>query len=396
MNNINCESKKTCSGCGACTGICPVGAIEHTQNMWGFFEAHANEKCIECGKCRKICQKYQNIHGTRLLDAKMIPMQSGTYEHIMQCSSGGVAYEIGLYGIEHGYIVLGTIYNVSNNRAEMKLAYTREELDEFKGSKYVQSNSARAICQLVSIAKQDPSKKFMVFALPCQIFGIRKLLNESGIRNEVLLIELFCHGVPSYVIWDKFLDEQGFTDNTGVCFRDPRYPWHVCKMRLTNGTREKVLKQEEVPFYQMYFDNVALNDSCYECELRMSQSVADLRVGDCWGKRYSENHDGVSVCAIFSESAYELLDKLVRENRVVEFEEISPQEVMQSQSSFFYEKYDKKKWIDAVEKGIPLQKIVAEYRKQASYKKRIKWTLKKIMSMFPDKAIVWIKKWLVQ
>ena len=364
--------------------------------MWGFFEAHANEKCIECGKCRKICQKYQNIHGTRLLDAKMIPMQSGTYEHIMQCSSGGVAYEIGLYGIEHGYIVLGTIYNVSNNRAEMKLAYTREELDEFKGSKYVQSNSARAICQLVSIAKQDPSKKFMVFALPCQIFGIRKLLNESGIRNEVLLIELFCHGVPSYVIWDKFLDEQGFTDNTGVCFRDPRYPWHVCKMRLTNGTREKVLKQEEVPFYQMYFDNVALNDSCYECELRMSQSVADLRVGDCWGKRYSENHDGVSVCAIFSESAYELLDKLVRENRVVEFEEISPQEVMQSQSSFFYEKYDKKKWIDAVEKGIPLQKIVAEYRKQASYKKRIKWTLKKIMSMFPDKAIVWIKKWLVQ
>lgn len=396
MNNINCESQRSCSGCGACTSICPVGAIDYTQNTMGFFEACANEKCIECGKCKKVCQKYQNIEGTRLLDAKMIPMQSSVHEHVTQCSSGGIAYEIGLYGIEHGYIILGTIYNTSTNRAEMKLAYTRKELDEFRGSKYVQSNSAKAICQMIAIAKKDLSKKFIVFALPCQIFGIRKLLNQNGIENEILLIELFCHGVPSYVIWDKFLDEQGFTQNTGIWFRDPTYPWHVCKMRLVDGTREKILKQEKVPFYQMYFDNIGLNDSCYECDLRMNQSVADLRVGDCWGKRYSENHDGVSVCAIFTEKAYEILNKLIAEKRIVEFEQISPQEVMKAQSSFVYQRCDNKRWIDAAKKRVPLRKIVAEYRKQADYKKRIKWTLKKVMSIFPDRMIVWVRKWFVQ
>lgn len=40
-----------CLACGACEGVCPVGAISMGD---GKFEID-REKCIECGACASIC-----------------------------------------------------------------------------------------------------------------------------------------------------------------------------------------------------------------------------------------------------------------------------------------------------------------------------------------------------
>lgn len=42
----------TCIGCGACTGVCPVGAI--TLNGDGKAEV-AEDTCIDCGACVGAC-----------------------------------------------------------------------------------------------------------------------------------------------------------------------------------------------------------------------------------------------------------------------------------------------------------------------------------------------------
>lgn len=40
-----------CIGCGACEGICPVGAIAVTNGKAQI----DSEKCIKCGSCENIC-----------------------------------------------------------------------------------------------------------------------------------------------------------------------------------------------------------------------------------------------------------------------------------------------------------------------------------------------------
>lgn len=45
-------NQDTCIGCGACTGVCPSGAI--TLNADGKAEV-AEDACIDCGACVGTC-----------------------------------------------------------------------------------------------------------------------------------------------------------------------------------------------------------------------------------------------------------------------------------------------------------------------------------------------------
>ena len=44
--------KNKCIGCGACVGMCPVGAISFDSN--GLAEIDP-AKCIKCGSCEATC-----------------------------------------------------------------------------------------------------------------------------------------------------------------------------------------------------------------------------------------------------------------------------------------------------------------------------------------------------
>lgn len=44
--------KDVCVGCGACVGVCPVGAIELTDEGFAFSDP---EVCIDCGACVGTC-----------------------------------------------------------------------------------------------------------------------------------------------------------------------------------------------------------------------------------------------------------------------------------------------------------------------------------------------------
>ena len=56
MNNIKLADQGACTGCGACSGICPQRCISLTEDIEGFLYPVIDlETCIGCGMCERAC-----------------------------------------------------------------------------------------------------------------------------------------------------------------------------------------------------------------------------------------------------------------------------------------------------------------------------------------------------
>ena len=59
---INILNKDKCCGCFACEAACPTKAIYKIEDEYGnLFPKVDTGKCIDCGKCNKVCIYEQNI-----------------------------------------------------------------------------------------------------------------------------------------------------------------------------------------------------------------------------------------------------------------------------------------------------------------------------------------------
>lgn len=80
-----------------------------------------------------------------------------------------------------------------------------------------------------------------MFGTPCQIAGLNTVLIKKKLRDRVLLVDIYCHGVPSYLIWKKYwmwLDSRhGMKEDKvmKMTFRDKKYSWHKYFMHITSS-----------------------------------------------------------------------------------------------------------------------------------------------------------------
>ena len=137
-------------------------------------------------------------------------------------------------------------------------------------------------------------------------------------RDQFILVDLICHGVPSYLLWKKYLNEQGMLNTLReVRFRNKDAGWRNIEIYLSDGVN-KIMRKESQDLFYNYFDlQVCYMESCYECNYRQS-SKADLRLGDYWGKKYTADdlNNGVSMVVAFTECGEETLYNLNRKNRI--------------------------------------------------------------------------------
>ena len=83
-----------------------------------------------------------------------------------------------------------------------KRATTKNERDEFRGSKYVQSDMT-GIFQ--SVKEDLKNGLFVLFSgTPCQTAGLKAYIGPR-LRDNLLLVDIICHGVPSPYIWRDYL-----------------------------------------------------------------------------------------------------------------------------------------------------------------------------------------------
>lgn len=308
-NNSTTEKNVThiCTGCGACAVACPQKCIDIELNNYGFLESSISEKkCVKCGICKSVCSQNKKDEKEIAL-SELYSVYSMDENVLLLSSSGGIAYELTRYAIKNNLPVVGCSYNYEKNIAEHVVIRNKDEISSITGSKYIQSYTVRAMEEIISY------EKAIIIGTPCQISSLDLLLKSQKKRDNFILIDLICHGVPSYLLWNKFIKEAVNSTVKYISFRDKKISWHKKAMRL-NG---KIYKNENKNlFYGFYNLSNVYNESCYECGHRHTSS-ADIRIGDFWGNKYRKNESGISMVIVNTKTGKTYLNKIKEDGKII-------------------------------------------------------------------------------
>lgn len=321
--NISDESAiRECTSCSMCSAVCPADAIHVHLDKDGFYRPLINNKCIDCGLCTKVCYKFDDkikmttddqlsfysLYGAAVKDSFLL----------QHTTSGGIADILAKTLIAQGYKCIGVKYDNKTNSAKSYIAHDASETDCFRGSKYIQSYSEEAFKQLVQDFKRNKKIKYAVFGLPCQIYAINRYLTLRELREHCILIDLFCHGCPSLNSWSKYikyiLKKSGGSEIKSVNFRSKIRGWgsgfYLTEIDVEGTSTPIIGKIGADPFFELFFSNIILNASCFDCKLRSTLEYTDIRLGDFWGKIYKDNYTGVSGVSIVTKNGENLWNNI--------------------------------------------------------------------------------------
>jgi coenzyme F420-reducing hydrogenase beta subunit len=309
----NVADLSLCCGCSACAAVCPTGAISIAENDKGFLHNQvAEEKCIHCKKCLRVCPFHQ-VQAMDLKNAmKLVAYQSAEKQHQVYSSSGGFSADLAASLNKKGYSVYGVIYNSAKNQAE-HISITPNSVDELskiQGSKYLQSHTENSFKE---IQNTKSNGRFVFFGTPCQVAALDKQLRLQNRRQDAVLVDLICHGVPSNLLWKKYLHEietkYGIQQHPSVSFRSEKGGWHIRSIAITDGKKKYQKIDRKDPFYILFRNSLCDMETCYECPYR-DKSSADIRMGDYWGPRYAKNEQGISMVIGITERGNQIIQDL--------------------------------------------------------------------------------------
>lgn len=330
--NNNIKNIHNCYGCGLCAVVCAKHIIEIKLDSEGFYSPCITDEdgCTNCGMCIDVCSySHNNLSlGSNLI--RSYAVWSDDAQIRCKCSSGGMAFELGRLLLKKGYKICGVRYNPDENRAEHYIATTIEELIPSIGSKYIQSYTVDGFKAI------NRKEKYLVTGTPCQIDSFRRYIQKLRCEDNFVLMDFFCHGVPSMWLWQKYVTavEKIIGKITYASWRNKFTGWHDSWAMSIDGenTGEKVnwhdsynvlmkrkkgsynsrLSQGDV-FYRLFLSDVCLGKACYDkCKYKHCQSSADIRIGDLWGVKFRKDEDGVSGVLTFTERGEELLHHIQR------------------------------------------------------------------------------------
>lgn len=319
-----------CYGCSVCAAVCPKNVISLQLNKDGFFAPVVDENaCIHCGKCVQVCP----MEHVELMPAKEVEAYatwSNDAETRRLASSGGTGLEFALQLQSEGFEFVGVHYNVHKQRAEHYVACNAAEVRGGAGSKYLQSYPLDAFRQLSKL------NKYFVTGTPCQIAAVRNMVRMCKMEDNVILMDFFCHGVPSYKLWQKYLKEketEGIGRIQDVSWRNKQYGWHNSwVMRVVGEKQTKIATWKNGDmFYKFFLSDLCLNHVCYtHCPFKMSCSAADIRIGDLWGDEYDADDQGVTGVLAFTEKGKALIRRANVERRSHSCETIMEGQIRQA------------------------------------------------------------------
>ena len=292
-----------CCGCRTCEHVCPKSAITMKEDEHGFLYPHIDEKaCVDCGLCLKKCA-FQNGYKTR---KEFEPAYGYAARHkdldtMMQSRSGGAFTAVSDWILEQGGVVYGAGYDEKKGFFKVchKRAVDQAQRNEFRGSKYVQSD----LNDVFVLVKQDleEGRNVLFSGTGCQVGALHAFLGEE--YDNLLTMDIVCHGVPSPKFWADFLDmrkRETKGEITAVDFRDKtKYGWKAHRESITVGDK----KVSSRLYTKVFYLDTAARPSCFECIYANRNRCGDLTIADFWGHEdavpgFAEDNKGVSLVMV--------------------------------------------------------------------------------------------------
>lgn len=271
---------ETCTGCSACINSCSIGAINLIKNEEGFYRPQIDsDKCVGCLKCEKTCPVINPKSHPKSL-ARVYAAWHKNPEIRSHSTSGGAFSAMAETILGKGGIVVGAAYT-ENMKVEHICIENTHDLKKLRLSKYVQSRIGTVFQEIKAYLRNG--RVVLFCGTPCQVSGLKQYIGEN---DNLLCCDFICHGVPSPMMYDKYLQwlESKYGKITHINFRDKRKGWYdaLRVLRLENG-KEKVLKGKQDSFWVGFNNNNNLQLSCYECKFTGFNRVADITIADFWG-----------------------------------------------------------------------------------------------------------------
>lgn len=304
---------KGCCGCSACASICPTHCIKLVEDQKGFLYPKVEaEKCINCGKCDNICPVLSRKLG--LVSKKEAYAALTKDEHVRELSSsGGIFYELSQQTLKDGGVVFGATCIDGLKVVHQKIE-KGEEIIKLCGSKYSQSDTSSIFEQVKR--ELSTGRKVLFSGTPCQVAGLSSFLNKP--YENLILVDLICHGVPSPLIWKKYVDYIGKkTGSTAkeVYFREKSTGWRTFSLKIEFQNGEQYLnKARDDAYFKAFLNNLNLRPSCYDCKFKGEKRYSDITIGDFWGiERVAQKLDdnkGTSLVIINTEKGKDIFDTI--------------------------------------------------------------------------------------
>lgn len=335
MNNLTVK-KFNCTGCGLCNNICPTKAIKIKLDKEGFYHFQINkEKCIECGLCIKKCPKLNFKNKNKIEELKSYAAYTKNEIILADSSSGGIFSELALQIVKENGLVVGASYEDNSNEIKVKhiLVDNIDDLTKLRGSKYIQSYTDN-IYKLV-MEQLSQNKKVLFSGTPCQCAAMRIMAEKKD--DNLIVVDIVCHGVPSYKVFTKFLKDCFNKKITKINFRNKSKGWSQYKILyyIDNKIIKSTIHTND-EFFGGFVKNYYLMKNCYNCEFSNIPRVGDITLGDFWGiqyfdKKFSlENKDrGISLVYINNDKGMQYFNK-IKENIIYKEE---PFEISYSRNS---------------------------------------------------------------
>lgn len=278
---IEIKNKENCCGCTACASICPHHAINMIPDQLGFLYPSVNkELCTDCGLCERVCAFHSNYDVSQNLpQPEAYGVRHKNMNEIESSRSGAAFIALSDLILKQNGVVYGAGYT-DHFRVVHKRAITSKERDEFKGSKYVQSD----LTGIFPLIKEDlKNGKIVLFSgTPCQTAGLRSYIPKN-LQEKLYIIDIICHGVPSPYIWRDYLrmiEEKAGEKVISVDFRNKKdFGWTTHKETFYF----KNYQQTTLEYRYLFYNHVMFRHSCKKCHYTNLKRPSDITIADFWG-----------------------------------------------------------------------------------------------------------------
>ena len=248
----------------------------------------------------------QRVYGAWSKDKKILKASS----------SGGVFVNLAKEVLKQGGVVCATRFENDFAGVIFDSCDCETDLSKFCGSKYIQS-TPKMIYK--DVKKYLINKRRVLFVgTGCQVAGLKSYLGKSD--ENLLCVDLICHGVPSPLVWRNYIAELTKKHNANgvkcITFRKKKPSWkeYSIYIEFDNGKKYEAKKTED-PYLIAFAKDYMLRPSCEHCKYACVNREGDITLADFWGYRSfnyktRNKEKGISCCIINSDKGMKAFNEI--------------------------------------------------------------------------------------